>query len=279
MREQQFEVRRHGPKFTQVPNALIWDENLRPQTKFLLIAMLSFSSSWDFSIRGLAAKTGMTKDTISRMISELIDAGYVRRKEQARSKAGSFAKAGYIVTDTANKFDIDEEDAPRPKNQDAEAEQKTEPCPDLSYTAEPYTINSPQIYTKQVYTKQDNNTPYSPPEGDKPAEKRSRRRKVKSVPDWNPVRFEQFWNYYGLKVDRVRAVAEWDALKPDDALIDHMARTLKRQKQSELWRRGIGIPHPARWLRNRRWEDEDVGPREQPLETDGDWAPDPEVIT
>lgn len=123
-------------------------------------------------------------------------------------------------------------------------------------------------------------TPYSPPDGDKPApdctKKKRRKREVKTVPDWRPERFEQFWDYYGLKVNRAQAVAEWDALKPDDALIDHMARTLRRQKQSELWQRGRGIPYPSTWLHQRRWTDEAVDHPQ--ASRSGYWADDPEVM-
>lgn len=82
-----------------------------------------------------------------------------------------------------------------------------------------------------------------------------------------------------MKVNRQRAIKEWDKLCPDDALINHMARTLRRQKASEMWRRGIGIPQPAQWLKDRRWEDEDMGPacpqaNPGPKRT---WTDDPEV--
>ena len=35
-----------------------------------------------------------------------------------------------------------------------------------------------------------------------------------------------------------------------------MSAVLARQKETDEWRRGIGIPYACRWLRNRRWEDE-----------------------
>ncbi|WP_245185064.1 hypothetical protein [Flavonifractor sp. AGMB03687] len=59
------------------------------------------------------------------------------------------------------------------------------------------------------------------------------------------------------------AVEEWDKLQPDDTLIDRMARALARQKASEEWQRGIGIPYACRWLRKRRWEDVPAQPQAQ----------------
>lgn len=125
-----------------------------------------------------------------------------------------------------------------------------------------------------------NSSPYSPPEGDsapvdKPKARRTRRKK--SVPDHAPERFEQFWEIYPGGGSRLKAVEAWDALAPDDELIDEMARALKRQMASRQWREGIGIPHACRWLSNRRWTDKlPDGPR--PRDTGG-WAQDPEVFT
>ena len=127
-------------------------------------------------------------------------------------------------------------------------------------------------------------TPYSPPEGDepsvksdpgtsfgsaerpsrqpaaapvdKPKPKTRRSRAKKSVPTHSPERFEQFWAVYpGVSGSRLKAVAEWDALAPDEELINEMARALGRQMRTQQWRDGIGIPHAFRWLRDRRWTD------------------------
>nr|MCR5136652.1 hypothetical protein [Oscillospiraceae bacterium] len=78
---------------------------------------------------------------------------------------------------------------------------------------------------------------------------------------WKPERFEKFWDYYprmkdGSKPAKARAAKAWDKLRPDDGTIREMATALQRQKQSELWSRGIGIPYASAWLNGRRWEDE-----------------------
>ena len=82
-----------------------------------------------------------------------------------------------------------------------------------------------------------------------------RSRQKKSVPTHAPERFEQFWAAYPGGGSRLKAVAAWDALAPDDALIDEMARALKRQMRSQQWRDGVGIPHASTWLNNARWTD------------------------
>ena len=69
--------------------------------------------------------------------------------------------------------------------------------------------------------------------------------------------FERFWKAYPRGEDKAGAAAEWDALKPERETMKIMGAALRRQKQSEDWQRGIGIPYAVRWLRRRRWEDED----------------------
>jgi len=104
--------------------------------------------------------------------------------------------------------------------------------------------------------KQKESTPYSPPEGDAPA-RRGRRREPKAAPDWKPERFEGFWRVYPVKKSKQAAIRAWDSLRPDDGLLAVMGRALRRQMAGEDWQRGFGIPYPATWLNNRRWEDED----------------------
>lgn len=259
--------------YTKVYNALILDDRLRLQTRMVLIIMTSVPPDWDFSIRGMAKIAHVTKDTMSKMLTELEAAGYVKRKSQGRGAAGQFAKAGYLVSRKPIFMDTTDTGTEH-KNYDT-----AEPCPTLPYTDEPYTKNSPQLITKQLTTKQLSSPPI-PPEGDgapadKPKTKRSRRKK--SVPDHAPERFEQFWEIYPGGGSRLKAVEAWDALAPDDELIDEMARALKRQMASRQWREGIGIPHACRWLSNRRWTDK--LPEESRPRNTGGWAKDPEVFT
>lgn len=100
--------------------------------------------------------------------------------------------------------------------------------------------------------------------------KRKRRRSTKSVPDYEPELFERFWAAYPRGEDRQGAVAEWDSLRPDRETMMAMSRALVRQRASEEWQRGIGIPYAVRWLRRRRWEDEIKAPAPPPEERRGD---------
>lgn len=97
------------------------------------------------------------------------------------------------------------------------------------------------------------------------------------MPAWKPDRFDGLWNFYPEKgkKDRAAAVREWDRLKPDDPLIDEIARTLARQKASDEWQRGIGIPYLCRYLSHQRWRDVVSQTAAEPPHG---WEADPEVM-
>lgn len=105
-----------------------------------------------------------------------------------------------------------------------------------------------------------NNTPLTPQEGDKPRRKKRKRSEPKETTEWEPDRFEDFWRAYPCHKSRQAAIKAWDKLKPDEALLEQMARGLKKAMASRQWQEGIGIPYASTWLNNSRWEDEDDQP-------------------
>lgn len=151
MDERQIEILEDREPYTRVFNELIMDGRLRLQTKMVLIMMLSKPPNWDFSIRGMATVAGVTKDTMSKMMKELEAAGYIRKKEQQRNENGCFAKTGYLVAGKPLFASMPNSPESSHNNYDT-----AEPCPNLSYTMEPYTINSPQEINKQEINKQEN---------------------------------------------------------------------------------------------------------------------------
>lgn len=104
--------------------------------------------------------------------------------------------------------------------------------------------------------------PYNPPTGDGAEERPKRRRRApRSVPDWKPDRFEGFWQAYPRDEERARAVEQWDKLRADDALLDEIARGLRRHLDSEDWRNRVGIPYAWRWLRDKKWTEKQKQPQ------------------
>ena len=79
---------------------------------------------------------------------------------------------------------------------------------------------------------------------------------VQTVPQ-TPDSFEWFWQAYPRKADKRAALLAWKALRPSPELVNTMLAALAVQCESAPWKESGGryIPHPARWLTHRRWED------------------------
>lgn len=95
-----------------------------------------------------------------------------------------------------------------------------------------------------------NDIPPIVPQGDEPVEKNNSEPFDKS--------FEDFWEAYPKKVSKSKALRSWDKLKPNDILVRLILTALEKHKKSLQWQKEYGryIPHPDKWLRDRRWEDE-----------------------
>lgn len=231
--------------YTVMANHHLRDERLSLKSKGLLSLILSLPDDWRISIEGMTQFSSDGKDAIRSAIRELTDAGYITR-DQTHSEAGTFSGYEYTIHETP---------AASPSSGFPTMEKPT--------TGNPTTENPTLQNTDRLST---DIPPIVPHEGDGEPPKRTRRRSSKSVPDYEPELFERFWAAYPRGEDRQGAVAEWDSLRPDQETMLAMSRALVRQKASEEWQRGIGIPYAVRWLRRRRWEDEikTAAPPERP---------------
>ena len=272
--------------YTVMANHHLRDERLSLKSKGLLSLILSLPDDWRISIEGMTQFSADGKDAIRSAIRELTDAGYITRA-QTHSEAGTFSGYDYLVHETP---------AASPSSGFPTMEKPTTENPTQRNTERLSTI-LPPIVPHEGDVGDDNPsvsgaaadspTPLSaacggisprrgesalctrePQSAETP--KRKRRRSSKSVPDYEPELFERFWAAYPRGEDRQGAVAEWDSLRPDRETMLAMSRALVRQKASEEWQRGIGIPYAVRWLRRRRWEDEIKAPAPPPESAGGD---------
>lgn len=258
--------------YTVMANHHLRDERLSLKSKGLLSLILSLPDDWRISIEGMTQFSADGKDAIRSAIRELTDAGYITRA-QTHSEAGTFSGYDYIVHETP---------AASPSSGFPTMEKPT--------TGNPTTENPTLRNTEELSTI----PPIVPHEGDdslslalldsslgegaKGGEDVSKldtppkrkRRATKSAPDYRPDTFARFWAAYPRGEDKQGAIAAWDELRPDDATLQAMSRALVRQKASEEWQRGIGIPYAVRWLRRRRWEDEIKAPAPPPERAGGD---------
>lgn len=253
--------------YTVMANHHLRDERLSLKAKGLLSMLLSLPDDWEISIRGLASIVTDGVGAVQTGINELIEAGYIVRRRQ-HAESGAFAGFEYIIHEIP-------------------------PCTENPYTANPYT-EKPYTENPAQSSKDKLSTipPIVPHEGDggplpegeaaeddplrqpaaatSPGGRGKRRGTAKKAPDYRPDTFSRFWAAYPRGEDKQGAIAAWDELKPDDATLQAMSRALVRQKASEEWRRGIGIPYAVRWLRRRRWEDEIKAPAPPPERAGGD---------
>ena len=272
--------------YTVMANHHLRDERLSLKAKGLLSMLLSLPDDWEISIRGLASIVTDGVGAVQTGINELIEAGYIVRRRQ-HAESGAFAGFEYIIREVP----------PCTEN----------PYTANPYTGKPYTENPAQSSKDKLSTIPpivphegdvgDDNPSVSGAAADSPAPlsaacggisprrgesalctrepqsaetPKRKRRATKSAPDYRPDTFARFWAAYPRGEDKQGAIAAWDELKPDDATLQAMSRALVRQKASEEWQRGIGIPYAVRWLRRRRWEDEIKAPAAPPESAGGD---------
>lgn len=272
--------------YTVMANHHLRDERLSLKAKGLLSMLLSLPDDWEISIRGLASIVTDGVGAVQTGINELIEAGYIVRRRQ-HAETGAFAGFEYIIHEvppcTENPYTAN------PYTGKAYTENPAQSSKDKLSTMPPIVPHEGDVGDDNPSVSgaaADSPTPLSaacggisprrgesalctrePQSAETPKRKR---RATKSAPDYRPDTFARFWAAYPRGEDKQGAIAAWDELKPDDATLQAMSRALVRQKASEEWQRGIGIPYAVRWLRRRRWEDEIKAPAPPPERAGGD---------
>lgn len=115
---------------------------------------------------------------------------------------------------------------------------------------------------------EDKDTPQPPaePGGGAPGPGAKKPGKAKRPSLGGPL-FDRFWMAYPRKVAKPAALAAFAKIAPDEATLERMLAALAKQSRADGWLKDNGkfIPHPATWLNQRRWEDEDVPPAPPPF--------------
>lgn len=71
--------------------------------------------------------------------------------------------------------------------------------------------------------------------------------------------FERFWSAYPVKVAKPAARKAFAKARPKVADVEVLIAAVERQRDWDAWQRGF-IPHPATWLNQERWNDEQPQP-------------------
>ena len=84
--------------FTIIRNSIFKDVNLSAKAKGVACQLLSLPPTWDYSVKGLVTLFNDGEASIRSALSELEEAGYLRR-ERIREQ-GKLGKCAYIITDS-----------------------------------------------------------------------------------------------------------------------------------------------------------------------------------
>lgn len=234
------EVRRSY--WAQLPSEVRYSEELSSTAKLLyaeLSALIGEDGYCWATNTYFAGVLGVSERTISRMISQMETAGFIRC-EMAATENGSERRI-YAGAFFPSKRGIDKNVYTPPGGLDKIVEGG------LDKNVHP---NSSRLYIHD-----NTNPPIVPPEGGNARADSKKSRRTVSTPTWKPERFEKFWKAYPNGAGRKAAVRAWDKLKPDDGLLVIMARTLEKDMRSEQWHRGI-IPRASTWLNSEPWNDD-----------------------
>ena len=230
-----------GGMYMVIPSVVMLDTALSLSAK-ILYGVITWKCNrnaycWQTN-RALGEILGLSPKRISTLLSDLESNGHIETEILRNEETGQVLQRNIYPMVKSTRGILD----PIPKNKDT-------PPPDCKDTS-PRKCGDPPPKNEEKKDKEESkkNTPYNPPKrgkGDKAGQERV---------------FEAFWQRYPRKVNKARARAVWDKLAPDPALCRVMAEALRRFLASPEWQwdGGAYIPHPATWLRNRRWEDDDL---------------------
>jgi len=209
------------PAFWAVlPASVRYDEALTPSAKILYaeISSLTGDAGYCYARNAYFEELyGLTARTISRLLRDLAERGYIRIEDGTGGKETRKIYAG-----------LNPLYAPLDKN---------------VYPPRQKCLGGPDKNVGGNDNNKINKKKTNPPKAPQGAA-------------WEPELFERFWLAYPRHEDKAGARREWDKLKPDRKLMKVMSAALSRAKTSDEWLRGVGIPYACRWLRNRRWEDQ-----------------------
>lgn len=225
---------REASFWSVIPHNVLAATDIKPNSKLLYAKVTSLQTAKGYcyaSNKYLAEGLGIAPDTVTRLLKELSDAGYLRL-EIIKSATNAVLERRIYPT-----IKLPVIDTPPGQTSDTPPGQTSDTLSD----------KHPSREYRREYSKEN---PPIVPQGTR------RKREPKKHPDHKPERFEKFWQYYPRRESKQAAIRAWDRLSPSDDLIDTMAKALKCQMQSEDWKRGIGIPYASTWLNNARWEDE-----------------------
>lgn len=87
----------HKKGYTVIDNAVIFNDELSPSARFLLVFCLSKPNDWNFSVRGLSEELGLSKNTVAKLANELEAAGHLKRIRTRYKQGKQFARGWWDI--------------------------------------------------------------------------------------------------------------------------------------------------------------------------------------
>ena len=231
-----------------IPAVVRYDRDLPPNAKLLygeITALANFKGYCFASNDYFAQLYGMTKKTVSNLIAQLAAKDLIHVIVERDAESNTVLERKIYIPDIG----YNPECAPSPEKKGEGAQIIADPSPEKKGYPSPENSGYPPPKKKDSNNTSINNTPYSPPEGERA----------------QPAHFEAFWAAYPNRKDKQRAQKAFRRLKVTEPMLAMMLTALDAQKRSEDWRKSGGqyVPLPSTWLNNRRWEDEAPQRRQQ----------------
>lgn len=217
-----------------IPAKVRYDETLRPNAKLLYAEITALANAEGYcwaSNERIADWYGISPKTVGSLIRQLAQHGYVTVE--------LLHDATNAITGRRIWIDRPEDNAPPIlKNEDTPLKNE----------------DTPVLKNEEDNNTRAKNKPPKAPQGGQGARRSRRPKAEKAACEWEPEIFERFWKTYPRGEGKAAARWAWDDLKPDRELMMVMSDALKRQKETDEWRRGVGVPWAVRWISQRRWE-------------------------
>lgn len=216
----------HKGYYAIIPANVRYDNHLKDKAKLIYgeITALANEKGYCWASNSYFAELyGVTKETVSRLIKDLIENGYIEIEmiyegKEIIERRIYLAKSQYLLT---------KKSIPHDENINRGIDEKVKD----NNTVINNTVNIP---------------PISPTGG---------------LTDRLSRDFEKFWKAYPKKTGKSICQRKWKQINPSPQLVESMLTAIENQKQSEQWKKEHGqyIPNPHTWLNQGRWEDEVEG--------------------
>jgi hypothetical protein len=226
--------------YCRVPNQTLQDPKLSFKAKGILAYLLSKPQGWLPRLRDLENNSVDGPGTIKSGLKELRENNYAELQKLVKN--GKIICWRLVISDSRSFHSNGAQVSKTPEGQNPEVEIPEVEIPEVSF---PLLENQPHSNTdcsKTDCSKTEKTVVGSPKE---------------KAADTKAADFETFWAAYPNKKGKGKArLSFYKVLTPLETLL----ACVKVHSQSEQWRKDGGrfIPHPATWLNQERWLDEQI---------------------